>query len=279
MLPSIYFGSLEISTWRLVVLASVILCWILFLIRAKRLGYSFYAVFPWLLFALPVGTLGAHLFNKIIPVLSGAESSASYSFSGLTVIGSIVSILLYSFLYVKYVMKASPMQLMDAAAFTFPLSVLLGRIGCLSAGCCYGRTAPESISGSFLSILTLPLDFYAPSSEARQFYHDMPHHTLIWNMPLLFMVEAFVILVVIEIMYRNREKWNLYPGTVFASAGALYSGGRFFIEFMRKDELIGSTILNPWQAATLVLFLFFFFWVCLSLYRRSKNLPCNKGGL
>ena len=125
MIPSIYFGSLEISIWRLAALGSVVICWILFLIRSKKLGYSFYTVFPWLLFALPVGTLGAHLFNKIIPVLSGAES-ASYSFSGLTVIGSIISVLLYSLLYIKYVMKTQPMQLMDAVAFTFPLSVPVG---------------------------------------------------------------------------------------------------------------------------------------------------------
>lgn len=278
MLPSIYFGSLEISTWRLAALGSVVICWILFLIRSRKLGYSFYTIFPWLLFALPVGTLGAHLFNKIIPVLAGAES-ASYSFSGLTVIGSIISILLYSLLYIKYVMKTQPMPLMDAVAFTFPLSVMLGRIGCLLAGCCYGRTAPESIGASLFSVLTLQLDFYMPSSEVRQAYHDMPLHTLVWNLPLLFMLEAFVILVITEALYHKREKWNLYPGTVFASAGALYSGGRFFLEFMRKDEMAGNTIFNAWQPATLVLFLFFSFWLCFSLYRRRQNLSHNKGGV
>ncbi len=278
MLPSIYFGSLEISTWRLVALGSVVICWILFLMRAKKLGYSFYTVFPWLLFALPVGTLGAHLFNKIIPVLAGAES-ASYPFSGLTVIGSIISVLLYSLLYIKYVMKTPPMQLMDAVAFTFPLSVLLGRIGCLLNGCCYGKIAPDSIKTSFLSIFTLPLDFYIPSSQIRHDYHGMPHDSLVWNLPLLFMIEAFVILVITEALYHKREKWNLYPGTVFASAGALYSGGRFFLEFMRKDEMVGNTIFNAWQLATLVLFLFFSLWLCFSLYRRHQNLLHNKRGI
>ncbi|MDP2276804.1 MAG: prolipoprotein diacylglyceryl transferase, partial [Nitrospirota bacterium] len=193
--------------------------------------------------------------------------------------GSIISILLYSLLYIKYVMKTPPMQLMDAVAFTFPLSVLLGRIGCLLAGCCYGRTAPESIGASFLSVFTLPLDFYMPSSDVRQAYHDMPLHTLVWNLPLLFMIEAFVILVITEALYRRREKWNLYPGTVFASAGALYSGGRFFLEFMRKDEMVGNTIFNAWQLATLVLFLFFSLWLCFSMYRRHQILSHNKGDI
>mgnify|MGYP001578924157 FL=1 len=274
MIPFINIGGLEISTWRIVALGSVIICWILFLIRAKKLGYSFYTVFPWLLFALPVGTLGAHLFNKIIPVLAGAES-ASYSFSGLTVIGSIISVLLYSLLYIKYVMKTPPMQLMDAVAFTFPLSVLLGRIGCLLNGCCYGKIAPDSIKTSFLSIFTLPLDFYIPSSQIRHDYHGMPHDSLVWNLPLLFMLEAFAILVITEIMYHKREKWALYPGTVFASAGALYSGGRFFLEFMRKEGVVSSTIFNPWHIATLVLFFIFFSWLCFSLYKRAKHLSIH----
>lgn len=279
MYPHIYIGSLEISTWRLAALGSVVICWILFLIRSKKLGYSFYTIFPWLLFALPVGTLGAHLFNKLIPALAGSPYSPSYSFSGLTVIGSIISILLYSLLYIKYVMKTTFMPLMDAVAFTFPLSALLGRIGCLLAGCCYGRVAPESIGASFLSVLTLPLDSYAPSSDARQAYLDMPLHTLVWNLPLLFMLEAFVILVITEILYHKREKWSLHPGTVFASAGVLYSGGRFFLEFMRKDEVAGNAIFNAWQLAILVLFLFFSLWLCFSLYRRRQNLSHNKGGV
>ncbi|MBI1810569.1 MAG: prolipoprotein diacylglyceryl transferase [Nitrospirae bacterium] len=82
--------------------------------------------------------------------------------------------------------------------------------------------------------------------------------------------------MITEIMYHKREKWALYPGTVFASAGTLYSGGRFFLEFMRKDEMIGNTIFNAWQMATLVLFLFFSLWLCFSLYRRYQNLSRNK---
>jgi len=278
MLPFIHFGNLEISTWRIVVLAGIVLCWILFLIRAKRLGYSFYSVFALLLFALPVGTLGGHLFNKIIPVLAGSENPY-HNFMGLTAIGSIISVLLFAVIYIKYLMKTNPMQVMDAAAFTFPLSIFIGRIGCLLSGCCYGRVAPESIGGSFFSIFTLPLDSYAPSSDAWHAHQDMPHHTLLWNLPLLFMTEAFVILALTEIIYRRREKWNLYPGTVFASAGAMYAGGRFFIEFLREDELVGNTVLNPWQAATLVLFLFFFFWVLFTLYKRRQNLSRDKGDI
>ncbi|MEK7742550.1 MAG: hypothetical protein AAB273_02770, partial [Nitrospirota bacterium] len=94
-------------------------------------------------------------------------------------------------------------------------------------------------------------------------------------LPLLFMIEAFVILVITEALYHKREKWTLYQGTVFASAGALYSGGRFFLEFMRKEGVVNGTIFNPWHIATLVLFFIFFSWLCFSLYKRAKHLSIH----
>jgi len=271
MLPVINIGGLELSTWRVFALTGVVLCWILFSIRARKLGYSFYAVFLLLLLGLPVGTLGGHLFNKMIPAIVGADS-APYPLSGLTVIGSIVSCLLFSFFYIKYVIKTQPMQLLDAVAFTFPLSVLVGRIGCLLAGCCYGKIAPESIKTSFLSVFTLPVDFYVQPSHAWHDYQGLPLDSLIWNLPLLLMINAFLALVVTEKIYRKREKWNLYPGTVIAATCTLYASGRFLIEFMRQEAMVGNTILNPWQLAILLFSFISLLWFFLSLYRRTQHL-------
>ena len=56
MYPHIHIGSLEISTWRLAALGSAVICWVLFLIRSKKLGYPFYTIFPWLLFLMALAT-------------------------------------------------------------------------------------------------------------------------------------------------------------------------------------------------------------------------------
>lgn len=271
MFPVIHIGGLELSTWRIFVLTGVVLCWILFCIRAKKLGYSLYSVFFLLLLGLPVGTIGGHLFNKMIPAVVGAHS-APYPLSGLTVIGSIFSCLFFSFFYIKYVMKTQPMQLLDAAAFTFPLSILVGRIGCLFAGCCYGKIVPESIKTSFLSVFTLPVDFYAQSTHAWHDYQGLPLDSSIWNLPLFLMINAFFALVVTEMIYRKREKWNLYPGTVIAATCTLYASGRFLIEFIRKAENVGNTLLNPWQLAILLFSFISLFWFFFSLYRRTQHL-------
>jgi phosphatidylglycerol---prolipoprotein diacylglyceryl transferase len=274
MLPLIHIGGVEISTWRVVVLAGIVLCWIIFLMRARKLGYSFHTVFPLLLFGLPVGTLGAHLFNKLIPALAGA-GNAAYSLAGLTVIGSIVTCLLFSFFYIKYIMKMPPMQLIDAGAFTFPLSILIGRMGCLLNGCCYGKIAPDLVKSSLLSVFTIPVGFYVEPSSAWHDYLGVPHDSLAWNLPLLLMINVFLVLMVTETMYRNRIKWELYPGTVFAATSMLYAGGRFFIEFMRKEDAVDNALFNPWQLALLVLFFASLLWFFVSLYRRSQNLSMH----
>ncbi|MBI4709828.1 MAG: prolipoprotein diacylglyceryl transferase [Nitrospirae bacterium] len=270
MFPFIHIGSLSISTWRVVVLASLVICWILLLLRAKNLGYPVSKVFIWLMLGLPAATLGGHLFNKLIPFIF-ETGNTSNSMSGLTIIGSIISGLLYSLLYIKYVMKLSPLHLLDAGAFVFPLSIMLGRMGCLLGGCCYGRAVPESISSSFLSVFTLPVDFYAPPSEAWYAYKDMPHDSHVWNLPLFLMINAFFALIVTETVYRKRKEWGLYPGTVFAAAGALYALGRFPAEFLREEKVVGSTIFNPWQLSIFFLFCMFFIWLCVSIYKRKHG--------
>lgn len=251
----------------------------LFIVRARRLGYSPYVVFPLLLFGLPVGTIGAHVFNKLIPLIFGL-SGPSHTLLGLTVIGSIAACIPYSYFYIKHIIKAQPFKMMDAFAFTFPLSILIGRIGCLMSGCCYGKPSPDTINSSFWSFLTLPIDSYAAATIASQDYIGTNPHVHIWNLPLLFMINSAMGLVITEYLYRNRERMALYPGTAFAAAGALDAAGRFVIEFARKETLpqAGEPISNPWQPVVLLMFSAFFAWLLYCLYKRKTSPTGTYGG-
>jgi len=270
MHPHIHIGGLELSSWRIVVLAGVMLCWALFLPRAKRLGYSRSSILFLLVLALPVGTIGGHLVNTLIPALFGLGWATPVS--GLTVIGSIVSVLGFGLLYIKYVIKADAMPLLDAVAFTFPLSIMIGRAGCLLSGCCYGKLASEPARNSLLSVFMIRVDLYAPTSQAWQVLRDWPGGSLIWNLPLMLMMNALFVLITVETLYRNRERWRLYPGTVMAAACTQYAGGRFFMEFLRRDDLAVGTLFNPWQLAILALFFVSLIWLCVCLVRRSRDL-------
>lgn len=270
MFPHIHIGGLELSSWRIVVLAGVLFCWALFLPRAKRLGYPLGPVFFLLVLALPVGTIGGHLVNMLIPVLFGLGWATPAS--GLTVIGSIVSVLGFSLLYIKRVVKTDAMPLLDAVAFTFPLSIMIGRAGCILSGCCYGKLADGEVRDSFLSVLTVRADLYGQTSRAWQVLKDLPRDSIIWNLPLMLMMNALFVLITAETLYRNRERWRLYPGTVMAAACTQYAGGRFFMEFLRKDDLAVATLFNPWQLAIAVLFCVSLAWLCVCFIRRSREL-------
>ncbi len=275
MLPFIHIGGFAVSTWRVVVIDGLAVCWVLFMLRARNLGYSSSSVFLWLVLGLPVGAAGGHLFNKLIPALAGT-GGATYALSGLTVIGSIVACLVFSYCYITYSMKVPWAPLLDAVSFTFPLSIFIGRIGCLFAGCCYGKEAPASLTGSLLTAFTLPVGFYHADSSAGHDFQGLPADSLVWDLPLLLMINTAIALILAETLYRKREAWRLPPGTVFSATGALYAGGRFFIEFLRKEEGAGRTLFNPWQVAIAVLFVFFAVWLGACLHRRSLTITATE---
>ncbi len=275
MLPYIHIFGWTISAWRVLVIDGVVLCWILFLVRARNRRFPFTSVFLWLVLGLPAGALGGHLFNKVIPLIVGA-AGASQSFTGLTVLGSIIACLTFSYFYITYVMKVPWTPLLDAVSFTFPLSIFIGRIGCLLSGCCYGKPVSDALKTSMLSVLMVPVGFYAEDSTARHDYGNTHLDNLIWNLPVLLMINAVIALAVSETLYRRRERWQLHPGTVFSATGTLYAGGRFFIEFLRKEEGAGTALFNPWQIAVAVLFLFFAGWLSACLYRRSRTITQKK---
>jgi prolipoprotein diacylglyceryltransferase len=252
MFPGIPIGGFELSTWRVLVLGAVLLCWALFLKRSKSLGYPAGPVLVFLALELLVGTLGGHLFNLLIPAVFGAPASPA---GGLTVIGSIVSTLAFAQVYLKRVLKTPPLPFLDAVAFTMPLTMSIGRLGCLLNGCCYGRFAPDWAGESLSRLFTIPAGLYSPSSAAGAVLEHVPGDRLLWNLPLMLALNSLCVLLVTETLYRNRRRWDLLPGTVLAAAVAQETGGRFLLEFLRWDDVVAGTPFNPWQLSLLLIFL------------------------
>lgn len=269
MFPSVEFAGLDISTWKIAVLAGIILSWVLFLKRASRLGYNLPAIYGWLLLSVPVGTLGAHLFRWFILVLTGVGTPASIAVGGRTALGSLVFCLVFSVIYIKYVIKSSPAVLLDAVAFTLVLTSMTGRFGCLLAGCCYGTPLPGSMKDSVFTVFALHADSYSYLSHAWEAYQNLPAGTLVWNLPLFFILSDFVNLLLTEYTYRNSAKWGLRPGTVFALSCTLYCMARVPIEYLRYENAVAGFMMNPWQLFTLIFFVCSFTSLIVLLMRRS----------
>jgi phosphatidylglycerol:prolipoprotein diacylglycerol transferase len=127
-------------------------------------------------------------------------------------------------LWAKRAVGFDYLALADYFGTALPLGHALGRLGCLGAGCCYGR--PTDLPWG------LALGGHRASSTPME----------LWGIPLhpAQLYESLACLAIFFLLLRwalPRVKAGLWPrGRVFLSYLMLYSAARFFIEFYRFDD-------------------------------------------
>jgi len=105
----------------------------------------------------------------------------------------------------------------DIVAQSGTLGLAIGRIGCLMAGCCYGRPTQ-----SFLCIIYTDPTSFAFNLVGEKCLYPTPIYSIFW----LSVVFAFLV-------WLSRRK--SFPGQVAWSFYIIYPIGRFIIEFYRGD--------------------------------------------
>jgi phosphatidylglycerol:prolipoprotein diacylglycerol transferase len=135
----------------------------------------------------------------------------------------------------------------DMAGFTVPLGLAFGRMGCLLAGCCFGRET------SLPWGLTFPPGSAASESEwkahtLKSMYlssHSV-HPTQIYESAASLAIAALCLFVV-----HPRKR---YDGQVFLVFVAAYASARFVIEYFRDDDRGGMFGLSTsqWIGALLI---------------------------
>jgi len=113
--------------------------------------------------------------------------------------------------------------LSDYFGVALPWGQALGRLGCLAAGCCYGRP----------SDLPWALKLGGPESSTPPELWGVPLHPVQVYESLADAAIAFFLMTVLLPRARRRE---LAPGSVFLWYIALYGAARFAIEFFRFDD-------------------------------------------
>ena len=128
----------------------------------------------------------------------------------------------------------------DMAGMVVPLGLGFGRMGCLLAGCCFGKPTNSSLG------LVFPPNSPASESEFKAgLLRSMSesslnvHPTQIYESGASFAIAALLILYV---HVRKR-----YDGQVFLAFVALYAGVRFALEFLRSDDRGGLLGLSTSQ--------------------------------
>ncbi len=232
--------------WSLWVTAGVLMCWVLLLRRTKALGLPPRRTLLWLVTAFPVGAVSAALGAGLVRLALGRGDSLAIgdATTGMTVLGAVAGCLLYSIFWARRVLRTPALPLLDAAAFTYPLALAFGRVGCLFNGCCFG------VATNALPVpLAVPLAAYHPTTLAAIHHHDAPPETLLVNLPLLLALGALAALVTAQHLWHRRHHLRLRPGAVLAGTLCVEASLRFVVEFNRPDPDPG---MNPWQIWTLL---------------------------
>lgn len=132
-------------------------------------------------------------------------------------------------------------QVADIAAPSVAIAQSVGRLGCFSAGCCYGRPAD----------LPWAVTFTNPNSLARL---DIPlHPTQLYESLGTFLLFLFLIFL---------RKKKSFDGQIFWLYALLYSALRFIIEIFRGDQIRGMILGTPLSTSQGIAILLF----ALSLY-------------
>ena len=166
-----------------------------------------------------------------------------FSFSTLQAGGTFYGGLLLAIaVAVFYIRKqgASFAALADACSPGIALGLVLARLGCFSAGCCWGKPTEVAWGVTFANpysaqIVGVPLGIAL-------------HPTQLYESALSLLIFGALLL-----LWRRRS----FPGQIFAAFLLLYPAARFFLEFYRDDPrgpfFFESTVSSP-QMLSVALF-------------------------
>ncbi|MFV9644985.1 MAG: prolipoprotein diacylglyceryl transferase [Desulfobacterales bacterium] len=184
--------------------------------EAKRLGESPERIMDLSFYVLIAAIVGSRLFYIFInPEIFLSDILETFRIwnGGLVFYGGFIAALLVGLSYLK--IKKMPLwRTMDIAALSLPLGQFFGRLGCFSAGCCYGKSCDLPWAVTFTNPDTL-----APMGiplHPTQLYHALSN------------LSIFVFLW----FFRGRKKYN---GQLFWLYILLYAVSRSFIEIFRGD--------------------------------------------
>lgn len=183
---------------------------------AKRSGLSDGDFVNMAMLVLVIGFLGGKLLHIIVEFKAFlADPMSVIGSEGFVVYGGIITGILTIFTYCK-IKKLVFLDYIDLFATVVPVNQALGRIGCLLAGCCYGRTTESGFS------LIFPEGCMAPAGVR-----------LLPTQPMM-AAGNFIIFVTLTILYvKSKERIRGLATSLYLM---LYSAGRFVIEYFRDDD-------------------------------------------
>jgi phosphatidylglycerol---prolipoprotein diacylglyceryl transferase len=214
-------GPLTVYTYGVLLAASYLLGLRLAMMRAKTRGLDANRVLDLGIYIIIAALVGAKLLLLIVDFDQFRRSPAellTLARSGGVFYGGLILAVAVAFWYIwKHRMPF--WTTCDVFAPGIALGHVTGRLGCLAAGCCYGRQTDVPWAITF----TNPL---AASNVGTPLGLPL-HPTQLY--------EAGAALLILIFLLTTERKGRYFPGRTFWSYMFLYAVSRFVIEFYRGD--------------------------------------------
>lgn len=246
MFPSIRIGGAFLPVFPFILLLAIFLCLYRYLFSntycPPKQGLASIKRILFLLLCVLIGGRGTSILSLLCQgktIGETLQASGFVFYGGL--VGAIVGLLfLCRFHFSQF------LAILDVFASLLPLGQTIGRLGCYCNGCCYGIaydgffSVPYTIGGAAVRVF-----------------------------PTWF-AESLFCLILFLVLSKSRNASRL--GFCSAKYGISYSVFRFFLEFLRGDDIRGRIgILSTSQALSIPIFLFSIFLLFYSRKEKRDN--------
>jgi len=203
--------------------------------------------------------LGAKLFGYLTGIyrdigLGNSITLDSVLDTGIVYYGGLLGLIATYSLCLKAKRCTMDVHSLDVLAVCFPLFHTIARIGCFLSGCCYGKIHQGMLAINYTTIIEGSV--------------DMNFRFPVQLLETLFELAIFIYLLSLL----NKEEWQ--SKKLLLRYLAIYSVGRFFLEFLRGDIRRGVICGVSFSQCISI-----YIWIVLISYclkrRRFKNI---KGG-
>jgi len=226
-------GPVTIHGYGLMIAIGLVAAILLANYRGKKRGFDLDLLFNIIIIAIVSGFIGAKLMYVLtnFKAFLNDPKALLLSGSGFVVYGGIILGVIAAFVYCR-MKKISFLKHFDLFMPSISVAQAFGRVGCLGAGCCYGKETE-----SFLSIV------FENSPIAPNGLHLIP--TQIYSSLGNFAIAAILLI------YAKKDRKLGNVGLLYL---ILYSIGRFGIEFFRGDDRGTIWVFSTSQFVSIIVF-------------------------
>jgi phosphatidylglycerol---prolipoprotein diacylglyceryl transferase len=233
MHPTLAFGRLELPSYTALFVLAMVGALLAMRAEARRHGWSVRAITGLVLGATALGFLGGHLMYALtrwdLPRAAFWRVLFNVGY-GSVWFGGVLAAWPLAHLFARR--HAIPtLRLYDSAALSILVAQMVGRVGCLLGGCCYG--SPTDLPWG---VVLTSRDY----GEAR--VHPTP------------LYESLYLLALFAWLWHGRAR-RRHDGQTAALYLVLAASGRFLLEFLRGDTIRGFVLgwLSTSQAIAIAL--------------------------